>query len=508
MGLWDAFDKVLGDTATAADKPWVCDRSVCDGLEHGDWTWRHARTAQRPPAGDWRIWVLVQGRGAGKTRTGAETLVQWMLDAPTAPDGSPTEWAIVGETFSDARSVCVEGPSGVRRVLERRGIAHTYNRSLWQVRLTTGQICHMLGADDADVGRGLNLSGAWLDELMKWRYARASWSEGLAPALRIGQPRAIVTTTPKPSSLLVEWMNRTDGSVAVTRGSTFDNAANLSEAALAELRARYEGTRLGRQELMGELLDDVPGALWQRSQIDADRRPADQVPDLVRIVIGVDPAVTSGEDSDLTGIVAAGKDRQGHYWVLADRSCRATPDGWARVVADLFHEVRADCVVCETNNGGDLVPTVIRHADRSVPVRTVTATRGKRLRAEPISLLYERHLVHHVGAFPDLEDELVSWTPESDKSPDRLDSAVWALTELSAGSNLREYMDLLIAEQDAQHQGAPPPTRRPDDHIHPRLRQAEGPGVDLSNWYGGTAGLVQGWRRPLGQNPDGSNQWS
>lgn len=452
MSLPDDFLAAMEIAVNALDppkvdtKPWVCDRDDCDGAEHDAFDYRHARTAQRLPAGDWRIWLLLTGRGWGKSRTGAESFVDLVLASPETEDGAATEWAIVAETFGDVRSVCVEGPSGVKRVLDRRGITYRYNKSLWQITLATGQIIHMLGADDADVGRGLNLSGAWLDELAKWRYARASWTEGLAPALRIGDPRVIVTTTPKPLSLLKEWLSRTDGSVYVTRGSTYENSRNLSKAALAELKARYEGTRLGRQELGGEYLDDNPNALWQRAQIDADRRTARQLPDLIRIVIGVDPAATSGEESDLTGIVAVGRDAAGEYWVFDDRSQRATPSIWAQAAVDAYRDSNGDLIVGETNNGGEMIETLLRNVDKTVPYKAVTATRGKKVRAEPISALYEQHRVHHVGSFPDLEDQLVSWTPDSDDSPDRMDALVWAMTELSDIGGFDDFVSGLIAD--------------------------------------------------------------
>lgn len=368
----------------------------------------------------------------GKSRTGAETLVQRVLDTPTAPDGSPTEWAIVAETFSDARLVCVEGPAGVRTVLNNRHVDYVYNRSLWQIRLSTGQIIHMLGADDADVGRGLNLSGGWFDEIAKWRYARASWTEGLAPALRIGRPQVIVTTTPKPSILLKDWMGRDDGSVVVTRGSTFDNAANLSAAALSELRKRYEGTRLGRQELYGEYLDDNPGALWTRGNIDEHRRALTDLPTLVRIVVAIDPAGTANDESDHTGIVVAGVDAQEHFWVLEDLTLKASPDGWARAAVDAYHRYKADRIVAEVNFGADMVESTIRHVDHNVAYTKVTASRGKKIRAEPISAIYEQGRAHHVGGLPDLEDEMISWTPDADWSPNRLDACLIAGTTVLA----------------------------------------------------------------------------
>jgi phage terminase large subunit-like protein len=304
----------------------------------------------------------------------------------------------------------------------------------------------MFGADNPDAGRGFNLSGVWADEIAKWRYSYESWVEGIAPALRIGvRPRAVVTTTPKPIKVLREWIGRTDGSVYVTRGSTFDNASNLSQAALIELQARYHGTRVGRQELYGELLDDVEGALWTRKIIDDYRVTPDLVPNLVRIVVAIDPAVTSGEESDETGIVVAGMTADGHYYILADKSLRTTPDHWARVAIAQYEEWKADKVVAETNNGGDMVIMLLRTVNPSVAVKKVSATRGKRVRAEPVSSLYEQGRVHHVGVFPQLEDQMIIWTPDNPDSPDRLDALVWALTELmNGGSSMIALSNLAI----------------------------------------------------------------
>ena len=293
----------------------------------------------------------------------------------------------------------------------------------------------MFGADSPDSGRGLNLSGAWLDELAAWPYPYETWTEGLAPALRIGdRPRVVVTTTPKPIKLLRDWITRDDGSIYITRGSTFDNAKNLSETALAELRARYAGTRTGRQELYGELLDQAEGALWQRHWIEDTRITADKMPPLYRIVVAIDPAVTSGEDSDETGIITAGASNDGHFYVLSDDTLRATPNEWGKRAIDAFRKWKADRIVAETNNGGDMVVMVLQQVDRNAPVTKVHATRGKRVRAEPISALYEQYRVHHVGGFPQLEDQMVMWTPETTDSPDRLDALVWALTELKDGA--------------------------------------------------------------------------
>jgi phage terminase large subunit-like protein len=401
--------------------------------------WFIGRPEQFEPEGKWNIWLIMSGRGWGKTRTGAEWLAERILSTPKAPDGTGTQWAIIAPRFSDTKTVCVEGPSGLLNSLKNRGLQNEtdfiYNKSSYKITFKDGQIVHMFGADSPDSGRGLNLSGAWLDEVAAWPYPYETWTEGLAPALRIGErPRVVATTTPKPIKLLRDWVTRTDGSVHVTRGSTFDNAKNLSETALAELKARYEGTRTGRQELYGELLEQAEGALWQRYWIEDTRVTPDKVPPLYRIVVAIDPAVTSGEDSDETGIVTAGVSSDGHFYVLSDDTIRATPNEWGKRAIEAFRKHKADRIVAETNNGGDMVIMVLQQVDRNAPVTKVHATRGKRVRAEPISALYEQYRVHHVGAFPQLEDQMVMWTPESTESPDRLDALVWALTELKDGS--------------------------------------------------------------------------
>jgi predicted phage terminase large subunit-like protein len=254
------------------------------------------------------------------------------------------------------------------------------------------------------------------------------------PALRIGDPKVVITTTPRPIPLLREFLSRDDGSVVVTRGSTFDNAANLSAQALAELRRRYEGTRIGRQELEGELIDDVEGALWGRDLVEPYRVARVARGMLVRIVVAVDPAVTAGEDSDETGIVVAGVGSDGQGYVLEDLTCRLPPDAWARRVVHALRKWGADRIVAEANNGGALVETVLRTVDPALPIKLVHASRGKLTRAEPVAALYEQGKVRHVGAFPELEDEMCTWVPGASDSPDRLDALVWALTELSPGA--------------------------------------------------------------------------
>jgi len=392
---------------------------------------QNARPQQLPPEGDWRIWLILSGRGWGKTFTGAGWIIEKAMSQPGI------ECAVVAPTFTDVRRTCVEGPSGIIKSLPS-GALEQYNRSNGQITLTNGSKIHMVSADEPDRARGLNLSYAWLDEFASWRYEE-TWTAGLAPALRIGNPQTIITTTPRPTKLLREFMSRTDGSVVVTRGSTFDNAANLSQAALEELKSRYEGTRLGRQELYGELLLDTPGALWRLSDIDETR--VDEAPELVRIVVAIDPAVTSGEESDETGIVVVGKGADGRGYVLADRSCRDTPSGWAHRAVQAFHDFNADRIVAEKNQGGDMVEQTIRSVLPTAPYKGITAKQGKRLRAEPIAALYEQGRISHVGAFDLLEDQMTTWLPDSGLSPDRLDALVHGLTELglAAGSSADRF---------------------------------------------------------------------
>jgi len=381
-----------------------------------------ARPAQQPPEGDWSTWVILAGRGFGKTRTGAEWIVELALRERRA-------YGIAAPTFEDARDICVEGESGVLAVLERRGYRDgtTWNRTLGELMLPNGSSLKLRSAEQVERFRGRNFAASWCDELAAWRYADAFTQLRLATRVGNQDGRMMVTTTPRPTKLIRGLLDRP--TTVTTVGSTFDNAANLSPAALAELRSLYEGTRIGRQELYAELLVDTPGALWTQDLIDGHRVEA--APSMRRIVVAIDPAVTSGEDSDDTGIVAAGLGTDGHVYVLADRTLRASPDRWARAAVDLYDELEGDRIVAEVNNGGDLVELVLRTVDSSVPVRKVHASRGKRVRAEPVAALYEQGRVHHVGGLAELEDQLCTWTPDSGDSPDRLDALVWAVTDLA-----------------------------------------------------------------------------
>jgi len=346
----------------------------------------------------------------------------WLIEQALKEPGGI--WAVIAPTFRDVRATCFEGPSGIRKQLQP-GEEVQWRRNELRLDLVNGSIIYGFSADQPERLRGTNLSGCWSDELSSWRYPE-TWYEGLIPALRIGKkPRVVITTTPRPTRLIKDLTSRRDGTVHITQAATWENAKNLSETALSEMRARYEGTRLGRQELEGQLLEDLEGALWNRADIDAARIREDQVPDLVRIVVAIDPAVTNNDDSDETGIVVAGDDGNGHGYILADLSMMGTPEKCMKTAVAAYHRYAADCVVAEVNNGGDYLGAVLRAADPNVPYHTVRASRGKAIRAEPVSALAEQHRLHHVGLFPELEDQMCSLTPGISNGPDdRVDACL------------------------------------------------------------------------------------
>jgi phage terminase large subunit-like protein len=398
-----------------------------------DWAF-WARSEQMPPERRWRVWLLLAGRGFGKTRTGAE------LVSARIKSGAARRVALVGATAADVRNVMVEGESGLLN------IADPARRPCWEPskrRLTwpNGAIATAYSAEEPERLRGPQHDFAWCDELAAWRYPDETWAM-LMFGLRLGaDPRVVVTTTPRPTRLVRELL--ADPGVAVTRGTTYDNRANLPPAFIQQIIRRYEGTRLGRQELEAELLDDVPGALWTREAIERGRAGPDAPLDLTRVVVAVDPAVTSGEDSDETGIVIAGKDDSGHGWVLADLSGRYMPTDWARRAIAAYREHRADRVVAEVNQGGEMVEATLRMIDPEVSFAAVRASRGKIARAEPVAALYEQGRIHHVGTFPQLEDQMCAFTADpvsghgagfdrsmAGYSPDRVDALVWALSAL------------------------------------------------------------------------------
>jgi phage terminase large subunit-like protein len=393
--------------------------------------WRFwARPNQLAPVGPWAVWLLLAGRGFGKTRTGAE----WVRDRVKA---GAARIALVAETAADARDVMVEGESGLLSVCwegDRSAAGAPLGRPLYEpskrrVTWANGAMATTYSAEEPDQLRGPQHDTAWADELAKWRYEEA-W-DNLMLGLRLGDdPRSVVTTTPKPTRLLRRLI--ADKRVTMTRGSTFDNRAHLAQSFLDGVVALYGGTRIGRQELMAEMLEDAAGALWRRAEIEALR--VKHAPDLKRIVVAIDPAVSAGEGSDETGIIVAGYGLDEKGYVLQDLSGRYSPAEWAGRAIAAFHRWHADRLIGEVNNGGDMIEHTLRAVDRRVAYRAVRASRGKHARAEPIAALYEQGRVRHVGAFPALEDQMVSWEPlGAEHSPDRVDALVWALTELMLG---------------------------------------------------------------------------
>jgi len=381
--------------------------------------WR-ARPNQLAPEGYWRVWLILAGRGFGKTRAGAEFIREQVENHLCG------RIALVGETSADVRDVMIEGESGILAI-SRPDFKPLFEPSKRRLIWPNGATATAYSGDEPDQLRGPQHDGAWADEPAKWKYPLEAW-DNLEFGLRLGaRPRIVATTTPRPIKLIRDLLQ--DPMTVVTRGTTYDNAANLAPSFMERMAKKYEGTRLGRQELHAEMLDDVPGALWQRPNIEQYR--VARVPDLVRIIVGVDPAMTSGEDANETGIIVAGKSRDGHVYVLEDLSCRLSPDGWGRRAVSGYRRHRADRIVAEVNNGGDLVERLLRVVDPSVSYRAVRATRGKVTRADPIAALYEQGRVHHVASFPELEDQMCAFVPDQyDGSPDRVDALVWCLTEL------------------------------------------------------------------------------
>lgn len=383
-----------------------------------DWYGIYARRAQQIPPGDWQTWIVNAGRGFGKTRTGAE-FVRHMVET-----GQWKRVALVAETAADARDVMIEGDSGIIAVSPPWFKPH-YEPSKRRLTWPNGAVATTYEARQYDRLRGPQHHGAWVDELAKWRYAQEAW-DMLQFGLRLGQkPQAVVTTTPRAVKLIKSLM--ADASTIVTGGSSYDNRANLAPAFFDKIIARYEGTRLGAQEIHARILEDVPGALWKRDQLDALR--VVKFPDLVRVVVAVDPAASSDEGAAETGIIVAGLGIDGHGYVLDDVSVQESPHGWASAAVSAYNIHKADRIVGEVNNGGEMVGYTIHTVDATISYKAVHASRGKLTRAEPIAALYEQNKIHHVGTFADLEDQQCSWVPGM-TSPDRMDALVWALTEL------------------------------------------------------------------------------
>lgn len=391
-----------------------------------DWKGLWARPKQLPPTVAWAVWLVLAGRGFGKSRTGAE----WVRDM--VESGQAKRIALVGPTAADVRDVMIEGESGILAVCP------PWNRPLYEPskrRLTwpNGAIATAYSADKPDRLRGPQHDAAWCDELCAWRYPEA-W-DMLIFGLRLGDdPRVVVTTTPKPTKLVRELVS--DPGTALTTGSTYENEDNLAAPFIKAVKKKYEGTRLGRQELHAEILDDNPGALWKRKQIEG--LMVRKHPQLLRVAVGVDPAVSAKATSDETGIVVAGVapcnckgEVENHAFVLDDVSGQHSANEWAQLVVNTYHAQQADRVIAEVNNGGDLVEVNLRTVDKNIPYTAVHASRGKQTRAEPIAALYEQGKVHHIGSLATLEDQMCNWDPTTGEgSPDRLDALVWVLTHL------------------------------------------------------------------------------
>jgi phage terminase large subunit-like protein len=425
MGLAQQLSSISPVDAASAISALSDEQALAFLYDWKEW----ARENQIFPAGDWQYWLIKAGRGFGKSRTGAESVREAVCGLGCK------RIALVGRTAADCRDTMIEGESGLLSVFPpwQRPI---YEPSKRRITFHNGAIATAYSAEKPDALRGPQHDFAWCDELAAWKYDEA-WDQ-LLFGLRLGvNPRAVISTTPRPTKIIREILK--DPLTVVSSGTTYDNANNLAPSFLNAIIKKYEGTRLGRQEIQAELLEDNPEALWQRGNIDelrVKRIPTDV--ELVQMVVGVDPAVTSNKTSDSTGIVTAAKGDDGHYYVLGDATLKDTPKKWAGAAIHQYKLWEADYIIGEVNNGGDLVKEVIETVDQTVPFKSVRASRGKTTRAEPISALYEKGLVHHVGVFAKLEDEMCEWMP-GEKSPDRMDALVWALTELLGAS------DILIA---------------------------------------------------------------
>ena len=401
------------------------------GLTPREWDvliydWRFwARPDQLPPDGDWIYWVILAGRGAGKTRAGAEAVREWIKTFPIVN--------LIGPTRDDVRDVMVLGDSGLLACCpddERP----RYLKASAKLKWPNGAISLLFSAEEPDRLRGKQHMKLWCDELAAWRQPDA-FDQALL-GLRLGaKPQAVITTTPRPTKIIKHLI--ADKDAIVTRGSTFDNKIHLAQAFLEKITARYAGRQIGRQELYAELVEETVGALWTRALIERTRIAGDAAPrDYVEIVVAVDPPATTGARADECGIVVAAKAANGEVYVLADLTSQGdTPGAWAARVVAGYRRFSANRVVAEVNNGGAMVADVLRQSDANLPVRSVTATRGKYLRAEPVAAAYERGVVHHVGIFPKLEDQLCALTPDFDSrsaghSPDRADALVWAIADL------------------------------------------------------------------------------
>jgi phage terminase large subunit-like protein len=412
-------------------------------IETIKYSWTNwARKEQLPPddiAPDWDIWFLLAGRGFGKTRVGAEFVREQMENMPGCRVG------IVGQTIGSARDVCIEGAGSGLLAITPPDLIEKYNRSLGQVHFKNGSRAQTFGGSDPERLRGFQSHFLWMDELCAFDHAEETYDMAIM-GLRLGKhPRMVITSTPKPSKLIVELVQRgreEPDKVVLVSGSTFDNAANLPEATIKALKARYEGTRLGRQELYAEILLEDEEALWDRGVLDdtrIDPKDWDAAHMAVRVVIGIDPSMSvTTKRATETGMVVCALGVDGHAYVLEDASMlRPSPDAWARRAVELYHKHSANRIVAEVNQGYDLVSHTVATVDDKVALKKVYAAKAKAPRADPIAALHQQGRIHIVGSMPGLEDQLVSWVPGK-PSPDRLDAFVWAMTDLMLGGGMAE----------------------------------------------------------------------
>ena len=388
----------------------------------------HARDSQLPPKEDWDTWMILAGRGFGKTRTGAE----WVR--AQVESGAAKRIALVARTLPEAQSIMVHGESGIINISPPWD-KPTYEPSKRKLTWRSGAFALAFSSHEPDQLRGPQFDAAWCDELASWEYPAQTW-DNLTFALRLGRrPRSVVTTTPK-SIELVRTLTNGPG-VHVTRGTTFDNKDNLAPAFFNGIIEQYDGTRIGQQEIYAELIDEDEDAIWKREWIEKARLSSH--PPISRIVVAIDPAMSTKPNSSETGIVVVGADmRRKHAYVLADESGRLTPNSWALRAAHLFDKFNATRIIAEDNAGGDMVKSTLKNAvERTLPYKGIKARRGKYIRAEPVAALYEQGRVHHVGRFPQLEDQMCTWTPDlgPSHSPDRADALVHAITELIIDRN-------------------------------------------------------------------------
>jgi predicted phage terminase large subunit-like protein len=389
-----------------------------------------ARPNQLPPTGDWQTWLIMAGRGFGKTRSGAEYIRR------RVQSGDARRIVIAGPTAADIRDIMIEGESGLEAVCERAGMPMTYLPSKRRVTFGNGAMAILVSADEPKRFRGLQCDTFWVDELASWRYPDA-WDQ-LQLGHRLGSdPRGIVTTTPRPIPIIKDLLK--DSHTVITRGSTFENAGNLADRFMAQVVKRYEGTTLGRQELYAELLEDIEGALWKRSLIEAHRHRGDTaLPQMKRMAVAIDPATTFGENSDETGLAVAGLSDDGDVYVFHGSGSKDTPQAWATKAAGLYETFEADEIVGESNQGGEMVRQTVLNACKALAmkprIRLIHASRGKRVRAEPVVALYEQGKVHHVGMFGTLEDQMCTFPLTDDD--DQVDALVHAITAVAPAQRL------------------------------------------------------------------------